>query len=737
MTEGEFYRMSCSDWGVYQVLYRAGFFTKRTVRVGEILWGFLFVALLSPNMAHPFNSNPSGEFYHKTLTQRGLKNITVALQSTDPIKRIGFSETAVQEIQKSVQSLAKGNTSVIRAQNRIKDKESPCDNEHLLACRERIRQFREMIVATLAQQPLPGNVGPMVWSVFGEALYRMQNFYSHSNWIYAAVAPTCQPKVGESFGDQESTGDPNPDNRLRESICAEIPAQSKPCLENCDGTECGDRPESNCQESNGDSPDKLKNQPKEGPLTVASLSINAAAEFVNQIVVEMMDRQEMNQGQRDQALCAFMGAHACTAPLPILPGMAGGGSKTPAGSGPNRTGGKVFHVTNLSASGPGSLRYALESSGPRIVVFDVSGYIQLTSMIEIHEPYVTIAGQTAPYPGITLKGGGIRIRTHDVLVQHIRIRPGDDPVGPEPASRDALSIGNKHEELFNIVVDHVSLSWGIDENMDIWYPGHHDITLRNSILSEALNDSLHPEGTHSKGFLVGYGTKNLLVIGNLFAHNDQRNLRALGDTSTLFVNNLVYNWYGSGRAGAATGYSGEGGALDASIVGNVYIRGPNTRKGGRSYPVHFRDDVFEGTKVYVEDNLSFHTSSDPWSVVKNDATVPIRVDTWPNEVPYLKVKKGQVVRDWVLGNAGARRADTDPVDLRILNDVKNRTGRIIDSQNDVGGWPPLVSRVRGVDGIPALSVPSQEIQASGYTKLEEWLHQLAQQVEVPNWGPSN
>lgn len=724
------------DQGFLQGINMADLLTKCTVRAGEIFLISLFAFLQWPNMAYAFNSPPPGEFYHKTLTHRALEDVAVALQSADPIKTIGFSETAVQEIQKSVQAFARKTAEATQAENGLEDKESPCDNEHLMGCRVRILQFRKSIVAALTQQPLPDNVGPMVWNVFGEALYRIQNFYSHSDWIYEAVAPTCRPETGGT-GAQDFTRYPASEIQLRESICAEILnailIAPERCVSGCDEPGCDDVPDSNCRRSNDDLADGLGGHAEERPLTAAALSINAAVKFVNQIVSEVKDRREMNRNRQDWALCVFLDDHACAFSLPILPGLAGGGSKTTAGSGPNRTGGKIIRVTNLNASGPGSLRHALEASGPRIVVFDVSGYIHLTSMINIHEPFVTIAGQTAPFPGITLRGGGIRIKTHDVLVQHIRIRPGDDPVGPSPISRDSLSIADKYESLFNIVVDHVSLSWSVDENMDVWYPGHRDITIVNSILSEALDNSIHPKGTHSKGLLVGFGTRNLLVLGNLFAHNDQRNMRVKGDTSTLFVNNVVYNWHGAAPAGAATAYGGKDGPFDASIVGNVYIRGLNTRKGEGSYPVHFDDNVLAGTRVYVADNQSIRTSDDSWSVVKTDAKTPIRVDSWPNDILSLKVKKGNRVRGWVLGTAGARRADADPVDSRVLNDVMSGMGRIIDSQDDVGGWPPLESRVRGVGGVPELIVPSQEIQESGYTKLEEWLHLLAKWVEVPNW----
>jgi hypothetical protein len=417
--------------------------------------------------------------------------------------------------------------------------------------------------------------------------------------------------------------------------------------------------------------------------------------------------------------------------LPIIPGSVGFGMETPAGSGPDRVGGEILHVTTLADSGPGSLREAILAKGPRIVVFDVSGYIHLESNIRISEPYLTIAGQTAPSPGISIKDAGIVIAAHDILVQHIRIRVGDDANGLNPVDSRAIIIYNRSKEdhdVFNVVIDHVSASWAIDENLATWYEGVHDITVINSITSESLWHSSHPAGPHSTGFLVGHGTYNLSVIGNLFAHNDQRNMYVHGDTSTLFVNNLIYNWYGASPQGGASVYGR--GRLDATIAGNVYIKGLDTRRL-KSIPVYLWESVAEGSRVYLKDNEAIEKSENPWTVSVVETPHPIKVDVAPVWAPSLVVKKSGDVKSWVLRNAGARPGDRDEVDLRIINDVKNGTGRIIDSQDDVGGWPSLTENVRGSGGIPELDIPSNpnEIQPGGYTKLEKWLQELAAQVD--------
>lgn len=432
---------------------------------------------------------------------------------------------------------------------------------------------------------------------------------------------------------------------------------------------------------------------------------------------------------KDKTACS----PACTSTLSIIPGAVGPGMSTTAGSGPNRSGGSIIHVTTLADSGPGSLRKALEAtSGPRTVVFDVSGTIALQRPILVPKPYLTIAGQTAPYPGISLRGAGLIVVTHDVLIQHIRIRVGDAPNGPNPKTRDAITIFDWEYEndVYNIVIDHVSMSWAVDENMSISDSGTRAISVTNCIISEALWHSIHPKGAHSKGLLVGPGVRELLVAGNLMAHNDQRSMRVAGDSSTLFVNNIVYNWHGSRGAPAAGVYTGMEGTIDASIVGNVYVRGVNTRSGSRSIPIFIGSTILDGSRFYIDDNEAIEKSSDPWSLVRNGSSDAIKAGAPPNWPPSLKIKKSNEVKDWVLNNAGARRADGDAVDLRVINDVLKGTGRIIDSPNDVGGWPSLTKNVRGTEGIPALSIPINEIQPSGYTKVEEWLHRMAEQVEV-------
>src|SRR3954463_12451074 len=153
-----------------------------------------------------------------------------------------------------------------------------------------------------------------------------------------------------------------------------------------------------------------------------------------------------------------LGASAAQA-VPVIPGASGYGMDTPAGRG-----GTVYKVTNLNASGTGSLKACTDATGARVCVFEVSGYIRLTEDLLIRNGPITIAGQTAPSPGITIRGAALKIHGSNILVQHIRVRPGDDLKGPDPENRDALKIeGSSSVPATNIVIDHCTFSWALDE----------------------------------------------------------------------------------------------------------------------------------------------------------------------------------------------------------------------------------------------------------------------------------
>jgi hypothetical protein len=392
-------------------------------------------------------------------------------------------------------------------------------------------------------------------------------------------------------------------------------------------------------------------------------------------------------------------------PLPIFPHAMGFGTETKAGRG-----GKIVRITNLDDGGSGSLRAAIDSKGPRILVFEVSGTIKLESDLNISNPFVTLAGQTAPSPGISLRGAGLRITTHDVLVQHIRIRVGDEAGGPSPVNRDALQVlGPK---VSNVVVDHVSMSWAIDENISTWYPLK-NVTFSNCLVSEALHRSLHPKGPHGMGILLGDKAHNVSMVGNLLAHNAYRNPLIKGDVRAVILNNVFYNGTGS-SFGVVTDLENRGPSL-ASIVGNHWIAGPNSSPTGKGFG--FNNTVKDGTKLYFSDNRA------PGVV---HFSTPFQVSTPPIWDESLVARPSGKIEAWVAANAGARPADRDDVDKRIVNEMLTRSGGVINTPDQVGGWPKLKVNTRPFN-VPAN--PNGDNNGNGYSNIEKILHHMAAEVE--------
>lgn len=387
----------------------------------------------------------------------------------------------------------------------------------------------------------------------------------------------------------------------------------------------------------------------------------------------------------------------------------GFGADTPGGRG-----GKVLRVTNLDARGPGSLRAALETAGPRIVVFEVGGVIDLArSRLAISEPFLTVAGETAPSPGITIIRGGLTIRTHDVVLRHIRVRPGD--AGAPKKNGWEPEVTASGPQAYNILVDHCSFSWAVDENLSVSgdrYNGEsgtaRSVTLSNNIIAEGLFDSSHSKGRHSMGTLVHDYCTNVAVIGNLYAHNNQRNPYFKAYTTGVVVNNVIYNpgagairldWAPSEWEGRPAPRNGR-----LSIVGNVLIHGADTRP---SVPL-----VGSKGGAYLEDNLAFDRHGRPVPMTGGAINLLAQKPVWPEGLAALPSAK---VVAHVTANAGARPKDRDEVDRRILRDFERRAGRIIDSQEQVGGYPKPVMTRR------ALSVPAAGVDA--------WLKRFAAEVE--------
>ena len=391
-------------------------------------------------------------------------------------------------------------------------------------------------------------------------------------------------------------------------------------------------------------------------------------------------------------------------PPRAFPGAQGFAAFTPGGRG-----GAVLRVTTLAATGPGTLREALLAKGPRQVVFEVGGVIDLGShRIKVVEPFVTIHGATAPAPGITIIRGGIDLETHDVILQHIAVRPGEaghaKQSGWEP---DGLSTVKGSQ----CIVDHCSFSWAIDENLsasgprfegetvDDWraHASHH-ITFSNNLIAEGLSHSTHAKGEHSKGSLLHDNGTYLSIIGNLYASNMERNPLCKGGVHAVIANNWIFNpgkhaIHYSLVPSEWTGHEPVTGRL--GIVGNVLEHGPNTPPGLTLFHIHYVSPV----EFYLQDNLAFDREHQPVALTDLDAPAPTTArPPWPEG--FVPMPAAQV-KEFVARNCGARPWDRDPIDARIIRDALQGIGKIIDSETEAEGSP-----VR-----PATSVPFQ---------LSEW-----------------
>jgi subtilisin-like proprotein convertase family protein len=421
-------------------------------------------------------------------------------------------------------------------------------------------------------------------------------------------------------------------------------------------------------------------------------------------------------------------AFGFSVPFPAFPGAEGPGIAAWGGRG-----GDVYHVVNLNDSGPGSLRHGITSaSGRRTIVFDLSGTINLLSDLVITNRFLTIAGQTAPGDGITLRGRLTSVQnTHDVVIRFLRFRPGDTNC---PTFQD----DSFHFDFAsNCIVDHVSASWSIDEVLSA--TDSTNVTVQWSLITEALNDSCHTDGLHGYGSLVRYGAGEVGYHHNLYAHNYSRNPR-LGDNLSLdFVNNVIYNW------GDQAGYSEDDTADNPNgftnrlnYVGNYLIAGTNSvltdiafDGGSLNTWIHQSGNVIDDNRNGVLDGLDTG-----FGMFANLYTpVPTRFDS----LPLVTTHTANEAYERVLAFGGAWQ-NRDTVDLRLVNDVRLQTNGIIDSQNAVGGWPTLNSTVpfpdTDQDGMPdfwevtlnlnpLVAGNNLDRNDDGYTDLEEHINWLA------------
>lgn len=385
------------------------------------------------------------------------------------------------------------------------------------------------------------------------------------------------------------------------------------------------------------------------------------------------------------AFALLLGFQSALAQVPAFPGAEGFGKFATGGRG-----GKVLRVVNLHDDGPGSLRDAIQKKGPRIIIFDVSGTIELQSPLDINNGDVTIAGQSAPGDGICLRNYTLSVKDDNVIIRFLRFRMGDT-AGFEG---DAIS-GNRGK---NIIVDHCSISWATDECASFY--NNDNFTLQWCIISESLNKSVHSKGQHGYGGI--WGGRNASFHHNLIANHTSRLPRFSGSASTPntpdelvdFRNNVIYNWRNNNI------YGGEKGRYN--VVDNYLKPGPATRSQRNRHIIdpwkpygrfYLAGNVVHNAPEVSDDNRKGVLKSDPDSVLVNE----------PFPAMYATPRDASTSYQRVLDLAGASLV-RDQVDRRIVDEV--RSGRsssgakgdgIIDSQNDVGGWPLLESQKAPAD----------------------------------------
>lgn len=479
--------------------------------------------------------------------------------------------------------------------------------------------------------------------------------------------------------------------------------------------------------------------------------------------------------------------------LLAFPGADGAGRFAVGGRG-----GYQCFVTNLNDSGPGSFRACAEASGPRTVIFRVSGYIECgPTSIDIHDPFITIAGQTAPGQGIAFRNCGIERRTqivriyaHDVIMQHLRFRAGNPShtnAGSSNGDNIIVGGGGQTDPIYNLMFDHMSLSWATDENIDISPTGN--ASAASPVSRITIQDSLIYEGLHQHSKGPNYRSCGVSTIRSLIASNQIRNPNntcgkqpALGSPNVRggggvtgeneFRNNVVYN----GQQAFFDMWDGRGEAW-VNIVGNVFKKGPNSQNKLNNnfafniYPVDaWNLDRNQQTcagncpsdadplHIYLNDNLAIGFGTNPGGAPvqgvlnPNDAHLvspsPVGDGVFEDGVLGQAMPSSQV-QSYIAANAGAFPNNRDTADQRIVNDMLNGTGSIptctsgsTSATCDLfpesnyptlsGGTPYPDADNDGMDdnweASNGVSQPNADADGDGYTNLEEFLHFRASQV---------
>ncbi|WP_457321433.1 hypothetical protein [Roseateles sp. P5_E11] len=364
-------------------------------------------------------------------------------------------------------------------------------------------------------------------------------------------------------------------------------------------------------------------------------------------------------------------------------------------------GGRIVKVTTLAPSGPGSLKEAIEASGPRIVVFEVGGVIDMGGQpLKITQPFLTLAGQTAPDPGISIIKAETMISTHDVVVQHLSFRPGEFGRPKKGGGdQDGIStLGGAHD----VIVDHCSFSWATDENLSAsgprfegktvedWRKGtSHRITYSHNLIYEGLGNSVHEKGEHSKGSLIHDNTSGVLIYANVYASNRQRNALFKGGAQGAMVNNYIFNpgdraVHYNLLANEWTGQPWQVGRL--TLVGNAMRHGPSTVAGTAFFTMLGQGDL----ELHMADNLAHDAQGRPVPLLGNNAqtTGKLIVMAKPELPAGLAIRSAADLARELPPLVGARPWARDPLDARLLADMANGKGKLIDSEvENALGYP--------------------------------------------------
>ena len=363
-------------------------------------------------------------------------------------------------------------------------------------------------------------------------------------------------------------------------------------------------------------------------------------------------------------------------------------------------GGRIIRVTTLAKDGPGSLKAAIDAKGPRIAVFEVAGAIDLgRDVLTIAEPFLTIAGQTAPSPGITIIKGGIDLKGHDVIISHIRIMTGVDSQPHFSGwEADAFSTVAAH----NVVIEHCSFLWALDENMsasgprfsgktlDEWRANtSHDIVFRENLAAEGIANGSHPKGEHSKGSLIHDNATGIVFYRNLFAHNVERSPLIKGGAQALMINNVIYN-----PGHRAVHYN----LMNLEWTRHAYVTGEITAVGNVMRGGNNTDPGLPFLMLGGDGDLAYY-GRDNRAVDRHGNALPqfgrygeTRARLLPAKAPLASLAGYSVlpsgaVETSVLQTVGARPWDRAPDDIRVLFFVAEGRGEIIDDEKQVGGYP--------------------------------------------------